>query len=158
VEQTIPRCVNHPDVETRLSCSNCGDPICTRCMRQGAVGQKCPRCAKVPRSARGIGKPRHYAAGIGIGLAAALVGGVGGNLLLRALPFAGIIVPALLGFAIGRAVGWGVQRQSTQPFVIMAAVAGALGGLIAYGLVITGPFSLLGVALTSYVAVLGLRR
>jgi membrane associated rhomboid family serine protease len=40
-----PRCYRHPGRETLLSCSTCGRPICTTCMRQAAVGIRCPDCA-----------------------------------------------------------------------------------------------------------------
>jgi len=43
--QTIPTCYRHGDRETRLSCSNCGRPICVECTRTAPVGQKCPECA-----------------------------------------------------------------------------------------------------------------
>jgi membrane associated rhomboid family serine protease len=38
-------CYRHPDRPTRVSCSECGRPICVECMRDSAVGQKCPECA-----------------------------------------------------------------------------------------------------------------
>lgn len=38
-------CYRHPDRATRLSCSECGRPICVECSRDAAVGQKCPECA-----------------------------------------------------------------------------------------------------------------
>lgn len=41
----ISTCPRHPDVETRLSCSACGDTICPNCAREAAVGYKCPDCA-----------------------------------------------------------------------------------------------------------------
>jgi len=41
--QTV--CYRHPDRPTRLSCSECGRPICGECSRDAAVGQKCPECA-----------------------------------------------------------------------------------------------------------------
>ena len=40
-----PRCYRHPGRETLLSCSTCERPICTSCMRQAAVGIRCPECA-----------------------------------------------------------------------------------------------------------------
>src|SRR5436305_13512298 len=40
-----PRCYRHPGRETLLSCSTCERPICTSCMRQAAVGIRCPDCA-----------------------------------------------------------------------------------------------------------------
>jgi hypothetical protein len=42
----IPTCPRHPDVETRLSCSSCGELICPSCGREAAVGYKCPDCAR----------------------------------------------------------------------------------------------------------------
>jgi membrane associated rhomboid family serine protease len=39
-------CYRHPDRATRLSCSNCGRPICGDCSRDAAVGQRCPECAR----------------------------------------------------------------------------------------------------------------
>ena len=38
-------CYRHPDRATRLSCSNCGRPICVECSHDAPVGQKCPECA-----------------------------------------------------------------------------------------------------------------
>jgi membrane associated rhomboid family serine protease len=38
-------CYRHPNVETAVTCSNCGRPICTECMVFAAVGIKCPECA-----------------------------------------------------------------------------------------------------------------
>ncbi len=45
-------CANHPKVETGVSCSNCGKPICPDCMVPAPVGIKCRDCARQPRSAR----------------------------------------------------------------------------------------------------------
>ena len=39
-------CYRHPDRETRVSCSNCGRPICPDCMTSTPVGMRCPECAK----------------------------------------------------------------------------------------------------------------
>jgi len=41
-----PVCYRHSDRETRLSCSECGKPICADCSHESAVGQRCPQCAK----------------------------------------------------------------------------------------------------------------
>lgn len=38
-------CYRHPDRATRISCSECGRPICVECTHDAAVGQKCPECA-----------------------------------------------------------------------------------------------------------------
>ena len=39
-------CYRHPDVETGVSCSNCGNPICPDCMTTTPVGMRCPDCAR----------------------------------------------------------------------------------------------------------------
>lgn len=39
-------CFRHPDRETGVSCSNCGNPICPDCMTATPVGMRCPNCAR----------------------------------------------------------------------------------------------------------------
>jgi membrane associated rhomboid family serine protease len=39
------RCYRHPKRETNVSCSSCGNPICTDCMTPSPVGMRCPDCA-----------------------------------------------------------------------------------------------------------------
>src|SRR5215210_5608431 len=38
-------CYRHPNRETGVSCSNCGNPICPDCMTATPVGMRCPDCA-----------------------------------------------------------------------------------------------------------------
>src|SRR6266498_2155031 len=91
-----PTCVNHPGVETRLTCSSCGNPICPRCMVTTAVGQKCGDCARQPRSAKGAPPPALVARAFGAGFVVAAVGGA----VLLFVPFLGLILAAVLGFAV----------------------------------------------------------
>jgi hypothetical protein len=163
VEQTIPRCVNHPDTETRVSCSACDAPICIRCMRQSAVGQKCPECARLPRGARARGKPVHYVKATAAGLGVAIVGGYVLAAVIGMIGFGAIMLRALLGFGVGKAVAWGAQRQSQQPFAGMA-VGFAIIGVVLFPVLagrlpqlIGNPFSLLGIAAAGYFALRGLR-
>jgi len=51
-ERDVTTCYRHPDRETRLSCSNCGKPICVECSHDASVGQKCPECAENAPGAR----------------------------------------------------------------------------------------------------------
>lgn len=153
----IEHCVNHPDVETRLACSSCGVPICPRCMYQAAVGQKCPDCARVPRSARALGKPAHYARAVGGGMAVALGGGLAMAELLRVVGFGVIILGALLGMLVGRAVSWGASRQAQQPFPGIAAGLAVAGVAVAFmstgiGLVPGNIFLLLAYGAAGWVA------
>lgn len=39
-------CYRHPERETKVSCSNCGRPICPDCMTSTPVGMRCPECAR----------------------------------------------------------------------------------------------------------------
>src|ERR687892_654339 len=95
-----PTCVNHPKVETRLTCSSCGDPICPRCMVATAVGQKCPRCARQTGRAKGNPDPQLLARAFGAGVAAAAAGAV----VFVFLPFAGILLALAHGFVVAAAV------------------------------------------------------
>lgn len=38
-------CYRHKDIETAVSCSDCGKPICPDCMVFGPVGIRCPDCS-----------------------------------------------------------------------------------------------------------------
>ena len=38
-------CYIHQDTPTRISCSACGNPICTKCLRPATIGYHCPDCA-----------------------------------------------------------------------------------------------------------------
>jgi len=40
-------CYRHPDRETRVSCSECGRPICEECMTFAPVGIRCPEHANI---------------------------------------------------------------------------------------------------------------
>lgn len=157
----IPRCVNHPDIETRLSCSNCGAPICTRCARQAAVGQKCPKCARQPRSARARGKPRDYARLSVAGPAAAALGGFLYSLVLTAVSFGGLILAAIVGYGMGRIVRWAARGQTQQPFMGIAIGLGVVA--IGIGLIFAGGtplprglFTLLAYGASGWFAVRGL--
>jgi hypothetical protein len=118
-----PTCVNHPKVETRLTCSSCGDPICPRCMVATAVGQKCPRCARQSGRAKGTPEPALLARGFGVGLAAAVAGGF----LLLAVPFASLLVSLLYGFLVGLAVSRAVHRRTHARLGLAAAAAVVVG-------------------------------
>jgi membrane associated rhomboid family serine protease len=58
MEQT---CYRHPNRETRVSCSNCGRPICPDCMTPTPVGMRCPECARErTKVTRGAVGPSRY--------------------------------------------------------------------------------------------------
>jgi hypothetical protein len=118
-----PTCVNHPKVETRLTCSNCGDPICTRCMVATAVGQKCPRCARQSGRAKGNPEPVLLARAFGAGVAVAAAAGA----VYVFLGFAGILLALAHGFLVGAAVRWAARRRTHTWLGIVAVVAVLVG-------------------------------
>jgi hypothetical protein len=123
-----PTCVNHPKVETRLTCSSCGDPICPRCMVATAVGQKCPRCARQSGRAKGNPDAALLARAFGAGLAVA----AGGGLVLLLVSVASLLLAAGHGFLVGAAVRWAARRRthSRLGLVAAAAVVVGLGGVV----------------------------
>jgi len=48
-------CYRHPNRETGVSCSNCGNPICPDCMTTTSVGMRCPECARQTTKVKRIG-------------------------------------------------------------------------------------------------------
>jgi membrane associated rhomboid family serine protease len=54
-ENTRRSCYRHRDRETGVSCSSCGNPICTDCMTPTPVGMRCPDCARQRTKVRTAG-------------------------------------------------------------------------------------------------------
>ena len=130
-------------------------------MRQAAVGQKCPRCARVPRRAKGYGRPQHYAKAIAAGFTTALVGGLVYVQVVGGLRFGTLILGGLLGYGVGRAVRWGAAGQTLPPWPAVAATCAVTGLLTAFvvstGGVPLSVFVLLTYAVAGYFAVRGLQ-
>ena len=118
-----PTCVNHPKVETRLTCSSCGDPICPRCMVATAVGQKCPRCARQSGRAKGNPETMLLARAFGAGLAVAAAAG----LIMLLVSFASLLLAAAHGFLVGATVRWAARRRTHGRLGLAAAAAVVVG-------------------------------
>lgn len=131
-------CVNHPSVETNVSCSNCGDPICPDCMVYTPVGVKCATCARVPKSALIRIKPERLALTVGAGLLAAAAGGYVFGLVISTISFFAIFVAFGLGSGVGEAISWASGRYHGQRLAVWAAVCGAIGILFGIWSVRTG--------------------
>jgi hypothetical protein len=158
---TGPRyCANHPKVETLVSCSDCGKPICPDCMVPAPVGIKCRDCARLPRSARVTLKPaaaaRAVAAaavvGTAFGVGLSFVGGYG-------LGFGTFILAYVVGLVTGRAVlaAAGRYRASATAWIAVAGAAWAyVLPAIVIGIVVggVGPVGIqgLGVLIAGYAA------
>ncbi len=136
----MPQCSFHPDVETEMSCAECGRAICPKEMVLTPVGYKCPICARPKKSQYTYVKPKQLLAAAAI----SAVAGVGGAFLLSA-----VLMRGFFGFIL--AYGWGMLTAEAarrgsgghrgKELTIVAGIALVVGGLIA-GM----PLLLIGVA------------
>lgn len=122
-------CYRHPKRETRVSCAACGRPICTECMRQTAVGIKCPDDARLPRGARaGAMKPNQILntllAGVGIALL-----GIPLVYVIFSLPLQ-LLISAAAGYGAGTLVNRAGGRNGGPLAVAVSVVATAIPFLV----------------------------
>lgn len=117
----MPRCSYHPDVETELTCTECGKPICPREMVQTPVGYKCPEHARPARSQYVYMKPAQAV----LAAVAALAAGVAGAALLAFFGFGGILGGLLWGLLVAQVV----RRASGghQGAIVAGIAAGGIG-------------------------------
>jgi hypothetical protein len=128
-EEAAPRCANHPSVETLVSCSNCGKPICPDCMVHAPVGVKCRDCARMPRSALVRLKPEKAVRAIAATIGAALLIGVAlAALNGTSFGFLGF----LIAFGVGAAMAEIVTRTSGYYHGRESGAIAAAGSLLAY--------------------------
>lgn len=125
-------CVNHPSVETRVTCSNCDKPVCPDCMVFTPVGAKCPECARVPKSALVTVKPERVALTVVAGVGTAIVGGILFGVFVSMIGFLAIMIAFGLGYGIGEAVSWASGRHHSRRLAIWAAACAVFGVLFPY--------------------------
>lgn len=123
-------CPRHPDVDTRLSCSACEEPICADCAQEAAVGYQCPSCAGQEEPAGGTAHRQPGARWLVV--RAALVGGVAAvaaGLLLGPVLAQGtffLLSSGALGWLVARAVYWAADEASLAPLRAVAMTAAGL--------------------------------
>lgn len=133
---TQPFCTRHPAVETRLTCSRCGTPICPQCMIMTEVGLKCPTCTgKITTHLTQL-SPRLLLTGSSL---AALFGFAYGHLYplilgigliaIFGVPVLGLILCYLLGGVCGRLLHKAVQHKQGRP-LFWAVTLGGLAGFL----------------------------
>jgi hypothetical protein len=128
-EEPAPRCANHPNVETLVSCSNCGKPICPDCMVHAPVGVKCRDCARMPRSALVRLKPQKAATAVAAAIGAAALMGVA----LAALNGTGFgFFGFIIAFAVGAVMAEVVTRTSGYYRGRESGAIAAGGSMLAY--------------------------
>ena len=122
-------CAFHPKVETVLRCSQCGRPICVRCVHPHAVGQLCPICVRERRplyyQVRVV--PLLLAGGAALVLAALL--GWAATYVAATGVVLSILSGALVGSVIAQAALRAGQRRRGVAVQITVAVCILLGSL-----------------------------
>jgi hypothetical protein len=124
------QCATHPSVETELTCSRCGKPICPRCLVITPVGARCRECAQLRRlPTYQVGTP-FVLRGLGAALAAgAAIGALWAFLFpYRVGAFIGLFLGLGLGYAVGESVSWAANRRRGPVLQGLAVV----GVLVAY--------------------------
>jgi hypothetical protein len=157
------KCTYHPNVETSLSCSKCGKPICPKCMIQTPVGARCPDCARLYKLPTYQISTQYYLRAIGVGLGLAigfgLLWGVIANLVY--LLYLGFLLAAGFGYAIGELISLSVNRKRGVKLAIIAGISVGVSyiiSLLPYPLLFfLNPFGLLALALGIYIAVTRVR-
>lgn len=121
----MPQCAWHPNVETNVSCPDCGRYMCPKDMVDSPVGYKCKECGRA-RIKRGGVKPVQLARGVGFGLVAAVVLAP----FARFVPFF-FIGAIVYGALVGEATRRGGGGHRTWEFATIAGVCAFLGVAIA---------------------------
>lgn len=126
----MPRCSYHPNVETDLTCTECGKPICPKEMVLTPVGYKCPEHARPQRSQYTYIKPKQAV----FAVLAAAGAGLGGAAVLAAIGFGGLFGGIIWGMLTAEAVR---RASGGHRGGIVAGIAASGVGL---GWVATLPF------------------
>ncbi len=146
-------CYRHPKRETRVSCAACGRPICTECMRQTAVGIKCPDDARLPRGARaGVMKPNQILKTLLTGVGIALIG-IPLVSVIFGLPLQ-LLISAAAGYGAGKLVNRAGGRNGGPLAVAVSVVATTIPFLVWLApSILVGTVSIFGVLATIIAAV-----
>ncbi|MBC8249214.1 MAG: hypothetical protein H8E90_06005 [Anaerolineales bacterium] len=119
-------CINHPQVETRLRCSKCGNPICPRCAVQTPVGFRCPQCVRSQQAIFYTATPLDYGIAVVVGL---VISTIAAFILGRVGIFLVLILGPVAGGIIAEAVRWAIRRRRGRWIWLVVSgciVAGAL--------------------------------
>lgn len=128
-------CPRHPKMETRLSCSRCGTPVCPQCMVYAVVGIHCPDCARRrPLPPYDVHLSHLIVAGavgvVGLAPLEALLWAY----LPRLLGLLGLLLLVGLGFGTGHLISLVVNRKRGRSLQVIAGGSVALGYLLSLAL------------------------
>jgi hypothetical protein len=151
-------CNWHPQVETGLSCGQCGRSICTQCLVQASVGIRCPECGMATKMPTYDVQPTYYAKAVGTGVVVAIGGGILWIIFNWIFGSFGILssVPAIaIGYASGELISRSVNAKRSRglAYIAAGAVIGAYIISLPSSPVSSGFFGLIVLAFSIYTAV-----
>ena len=127
-------CARHPQVETRLGCSQCGTLICPQCLVQTPVGARCPDCARVRRLPTfeygTVTLVRAVGAGVALAGATGFLWGLVFFDLFR-IPFLPWIAVIGIGYVIGEGISASVNRKRGRYLQYIAGASVVLSYVVA---------------------------
>ena len=149
-------CKRHPQTESYLGCSSCGDLICAQCMVQTPVGARCSDHGEAMRNpmtqTSNSEMTRSIIVGVGTSLGLHLLYVV----MFSTLGTLGVVLAIFAPLAIGYFVGGAVYRSSgyTRNKNLAWVAAGSVFGGFFVMTIIFGPSSLgiFGVLIGGYMA------
>lgn len=125
------QCATHPNVETELSCSKCGKPICPRCAVQTPVGMRCRECAQVRRiPTYNVGGATMLRAAGGAVTAGIVIGVAWAFFNIVTYFFYGVLAGIGIGYVIGEIVSLATNRRSGPPLQAMAVASVVLAYIV----------------------------
>ena len=155
-------CNWHPSVETGLSCSQCGESICTQCLVQASVGIRCPDCGKAAKMPTFDVQPTFYVKAVAVGVAVVIGGAILWALFnfifinLGLSIFTSAAIPALaIGYGAGELISASVNAKRSKGLAYIAA-GSVIGAFIFAQIIYSGRiefFGLIVLAVAIYTAV-----
>lgn len=140
-------CLRHPDTETMLRCSTCGDPICPKCMIIAPVGVRCPSCVNYEHNPLVHIQTRYLLRGVAGGVGAGIAAGIILGLFLSFIGFFTLIIWAGAGYLVGQATSAAANRSRAKPLQYVAGGSVVLAFAIFSVVSPVGIFTLIGLVL-----------
>ncbi|MSQ17535.1 MAG: hypothetical protein EXR54_08275 [Dehalococcoidia bacterium] len=130
------RCHWHSEVETRLSCSRCGKPVCPQCLAPVPVGIRCRDCGRVAPMPTYEVSASYLARAVVAAVAVAAGGGilwalVNGSFFGR-IPFVSSLMAVAVGYAAGELISRATNKKRGTSLAWLAGVAVAAAFLVSW--------------------------
>lgn len=119
-------CYKHNSQPTRVTCSSCSNPICTKCMVSASVGYKCPDCSKVVTHSNQLSS-KHYTYAVLSGLLAGIAAGFIWNCLKGYGFFVSMLVAYSVGFCVSKFITKVIGYKSDPRLKVLVGVFTVIG-------------------------------